>query len=174
MWEARIMSATRLLSATNVKRYHTVPIIGEQNIGHHSHRVCLILRHLLNGEVPVHLYEAAMFHDLAESVTGDVPAQTKWANSSLSKLLDEWEDEWHVINGTSISLCDDEQDLLSIADKLELVVFCTEQLMLGNKRMEIVRERGIMYVKEILETSGLGGAVRERVTELIEECTDEC
>lgn len=163
-------SAKKLLSAANVRRFHTVPILGEQNIGHHSHRVCLVLRYLLDGNVPAHLYEAALFHDLAESDTGDIPAQTKWASNELNELIENWEKEWHVDNGTHISLSDDEAMMLAVADKLELVWFCTEQMMLGNKHMERIRNRGIEYCMN----SDLPDPFFGRMKRFVQECEHEC
>lgn len=161
-----------LARAANVRRFHTVQVIGDQNLGHHSHRVCLILRYLLGGEVSSHLMWAALFHDLAESVTGDIPAQAKWASEELNGVISDWETEWHGDHGSWVKLRDDEQLLLSIADKLELVLFCTEQMMLGNRHMEVIRDRGIQFCHENL--SGLDAEVRTCIYNFIERCQDEC
>lgn len=134
------------LKSANVKRYHTVPILGEQNNGHHSFRVCLILRYLLNNTVPSFLYEAALFHDLPEYETGDIPAQLKWANDEISGLLGRIEKDYHFYNDTQVVLSDGYQVILDIADKLELMWFCIEQMKYGNRHVEFVYNRGKEYV----------------------------
>ncbi len=166
-----------LLKAANVKRYHTVLTIGDQNIGHHSHRVCLILRFLLGGSVPSYLYEAALFHDLAESVTGDIPATTKWCIPELAEQIDRIEIDWeqeHGIRSTNLTIA--ESFLLIIADKLELVAYCTEQMMLGNQNMKVIRAIGSNYCAERAHTlrEYYGVDVIELVDEFIERCHDEC
>jgi 5'-deoxynucleotidase YfbR-like HD superfamily hydrolase len=108
-------------------------------------RVLLILRWLLDGNVSPNLMWATLFHDLGESVTGDVPANAKWANGKLTELLETWENEFHIDNGTYISLTVEEQKLLNLADKLELAVFCTEQINMGNVSMKEIRSRGLVY-----------------------------
>lgn len=161
-----------LARAANVRRFHTVQVIGDQNLGHHSHRVCLILRYLLGGEVPSHLMWAALFHDLAESVTGDIPAQAKWGSYALNCAVIDLEVNWNTNHNSCIVLTNEEELILSIADKLELVLFCTEQMMLGNRHMEVIRDRGIQFCHENL--SGLDAEVRTCIYNFIERCQDEC
>lgn len=139
-------SLFKLLTGANVKRYHTVLTIGEQNNGHHSLRVLLILRYLLDGNVSQNLMWATVFHDLPEHSTGDIPGHVKWDNQQLEELLDNMEHKYHLDNGTYIELTKDESILLNIADKLELVVYCAEQISLGNIRMKQIRDRGMTYV----------------------------
>ena len=165
-----------LLKAANVKRYHTVSTIGDQNLGHHSHRVCLILRFLLGGSVPSYLYEAALFHDLAESVTGDVPATTKWYDPELAEQLDRIEIEWEKEQGIPMDLSTKDWLLLAVADKLELVAYCTEQLMLGNQNVRLIRATGADYCESTAHTlkEHYRFDITERVHEFIERCHDEC
>lgn len=138
----------KLLKATNVKRFHTVQTIGDQNLGHHSHRVCLILRYLLNGKVPFHLYEAALFHDLAESELGDLPAHTRWKDDYLNKWLLTKETEWNIAHSVDIAISTEERLVLDVADKLELIMYCTEQICMGNRNMLPIKERGVNYCME--------------------------
>ena len=162
----------KLAKATNVKRFHTVPIIGEQNIGHHSLRVALILRYVLNGNVSNSLIWATLFHDLAEVTIGDIPSQAKGSSERLSDLLDDWENTWHFDNGTDIFLTEEENMFLSIADKLELVLFCTEQMLLGNKNCIEIRDRGTNYC---LDKIGLvTSKFHLNIHNFIEECYCEC
>jgi 5'-deoxynucleotidase YfbR-like HD superfamily hydrolase len=163
------------MKAANTRRFHTVPIIGEQTVGHHSHRMCLLLRWLLDGNVPSQLYEAVLFHDLAESEYGDVPATAKWDSITLSRALDNLEYTWNNANGIYVPLSDLEQDFINIVDKLELVLYCTEQMMLGNQNMRNIRGKGIRYVRGILnDQAQLSERIYDKCEQFIEECLNEC
>jgi len=160
-----------LMQGANVVRYHTVPTIGTQNNGHHSMRVCLILRHLLDGKVSAKQYEAALFHDLSEVYTGDLPATTKWANLMLADLIEDLEMQWSVNNGCYVTQCEEEEMVLRVADKLELVWFCTEQMKMGNGSLREVRQKGIDYCTRVGFASP---DIEQRVLDLIKECENEC
>jgi len=157
----------KLVRAANVKRYHTVPIIGEQTVGHHTHRLLMVLRYIAGGVVSNDLLWKAMFHDLAESVTGDIPAPIKWSDSSLRDSVGGHENDFLSRTGAETWTTKDEDLLLSIADMLELVLFATEQIELGNSGMKELRLRGMTYIFERMPL--LPADVKERVTLLIKE-----
>lgn len=102
---------------------------------------------------------------------GDIPAPVRWSSERLANLLDEQEVMWAVEHGTYITMCDIEDAILAVADKLELVWFCTEQMLLGNRNMERVRDRGIEYC---LRDHDIPDSMVDRVKSFIEECTNEC
>ena len=135
----------------------------------------MLLRWLLDGQVESRLYEAVLFHDLAESEFGDVPATAKWQSATLDRALDNLEYTWNVSNGIYITLCDVEQSIINIVDKLELVVYCTEQMMLGNQNMRSIRAKGISYVRKItFGDPDLSESIVAKCEQLIEECLNEC
>ena len=113
---------------------------------------------------------AALFHDLAESVTGDLPAVTKWENTDLADQLEELEDKFACDTDTAVPLSGEELLLLSVADKLELVLFCTEQMLLGNKNAEAIRIRGIIYCHH----QQLTDDQFNRMQNFIRVCANEC
>lgn len=163
------------MKAANTRRFHTVPSIGEQTVGHHSHRMCLLLRYLLDGHVHPHLYEAVLFHDLAESEFGDVPATAKWQSATLDRALENLEYTWSISNGIYITLCDLDQSIINIVDKLELVLYCTEQIMLGNQNMRSIREKGIHYVRQIINRDAeISEQIIVKCERFIKECLNEC
>jgi len=138
-----------LISASNVKRYHTFPIIGEQTVGHHSHRVALILIYLTDGKLSSNLLKAALFHDLAELHTGDIPATTKWSHPNIADLLKHIENTYEVEHQISVVLTDKEKKLLKTADMCELMLFAEEQYRLGNKNARELWARGINYTVQL-------------------------
>lgn len=164
----RIMT---LLNATNVRRYHTVPIIGEQNLGHHSARVAMIILELDPSKT--HLAQFALYHDLGEVITGDIPAKAKWNHPNLEEVLEEVE---HQFFG---ELCINEPfdryelELLTIADKLELILFATEQMQLGNSTMRVIRQRGSNYLRNY-KFKFVGEDIISAMESFIERCRNEC
>lgn len=138
-----------LREAGYVKRFHTVQTIGQQTVAEHSFFVCLILNTILSGEVSNNLLKAALFHDLAEVSTGDVPATTKWRSPELKGTLEDLEQCFNKKHGLCVKLTEEEELALKYADMLELVYFCSDQIKLGNSNMRPVLARGISYLKEL-------------------------
>lgn len=138
-----------LFRATNVKRYHTFPIIGEQTVGHHSCRVALLVLYLTDGRAGANLLKAALFHDLAEISTGDMPATVKWSNPQLSELLSQIEHRFEMEHEIAVSLSAHEKNLLKTADMTELVLFAEEQIRMGNREALRLWHRGILYTQQI-------------------------
>ena len=138
-----------LVKASNVKRYHTFPIIGEQTVGHHSHRVALILIYLTDGNLSANLLKAALFHDLAELHTGDIPATTKWAHPNIADLLKKIEHTYELEHEISVMLTVREKSLLKTADMCELMLFAEEQYMMGNINARDLWQRGHTYITQL-------------------------
>lgn len=157
-----------LLEASNIKRYHTFPIIGEQTVGAHTHRVLILLDYLAEG-IPAYLYRAVLYHDSAELATGDIPATTKWSEPALShslkKIEEQWERDHCIVPSTSLN----EHRLLKTADMLELVMFSRDQWMLGNRNALGLIQNGIMYLRS-LYPEGLP----KKVDNLIRRIEDDC
>lgn len=129
-----------------VRRFHTWPTIGEQTVGHHSCGVALIIV-MCHPNPSGALLSAAVTHDLSEGVLGDLPATTKWRNPALQA-------EWHKLErdvDTALGLPMDqlnEQDSASLllADALEGLLFCREQLRLGNLNYRVVADNWIKHL----------------------------
>jgi 5'-deoxynucleotidase YfbR-like HD superfamily hydrolase len=121
------------------------------------------------------MYEAILFHDLAESEFGDVPATAKWSSETLDRALSNLEHTWNNANGLCTVLSEQETTIINIVDKLELVLYCTEQMMLGNRNMAEIREKGIAYVRKLLYTEHeVPEIVMYKTERFIEECENEC
>lgn len=138
-----------MLEASNVKRYHTFSIIGGQNIGHHSHRVAIILWFLTDGMASGNLIKAALFHDLSEIETGDTPATAKWSYPSIATSLKTVESMFDTHYQIDVELTAREQFLLKVADILELMIFAVEQRRLGNLNAKRLWARGYNYLNKL-------------------------
>ena len=135
-----------LRNAGKVKRFHTVETIGQQTVAEHSFNVCLILLFITNGTASSELLKAALYHDLPELITGDIPATAKWKSEALSLALTEVEQRFEKDFDLSVEISDSEKLLLKWADMYELVQYCFDQLRLGNRNMLLIADRGIGYL----------------------------
>jgi len=128
-----------------IKRYHTVPLIGEQSVAEHSYNVVQILRHITKDMLSINLLKAALDHDVLEYFTGDMPYPTKCAYPALYGALKKVEAEIAHELGIDYELTPKEELLLRWADVMEAGMFGDQQLRLGNKHgLEIV-ENVISY-----------------------------
>jgi len=127
-----------LYNAGTVRRYHTNPVIKDQDLAAHSWGVAMIIREIMPGNL--HLIEAALTHDLAESVTGDIPYTGKKKYPKLKQTSIEAEREFAMVNGTPLHLTPVEQRCLSWADMFECYLFATREVEMGNNLMRYVAD----------------------------------
>jgi 5'-deoxynucleotidase YfbR-like HD superfamily hydrolase len=144
-------------ASAHVKRYHTVPTIGQQTVAEHSFHVamlCLEIQKINNKECSAELLKAALFHDLPEHKTGDVPATAKWGSPGLKTLLDSLEDDVITEYGLEVALTIEETLILKYADSLELVMYCIDQMNLGNKNAQLIASRGLVFANTLPYNTG--------------------
>lgn len=124
----------RQWEAGGVKRFHTTPIHGENLISAHSWGVTVLILGL-NPNCSKELLKAAIYHDIAEHYTGDVPwpAKARWIDLKLA--LDEVEHELENWLEIKTSLTAEELWWLKGADLLELALFAYQQREMGNRYM---------------------------------------
>lgn len=130
------MNTEYIREAASVKRCHVVRTIGEQTIAEHSYFVAMLCWRLCDLEPSADLLKAALFHDLAEVVTGDIPATMKWASPEMRDLVKGEEYKFDRVNKLEVCLTPKEELVLKWADGLELAWYCVDQLMLGNRNVE--------------------------------------
>ena len=140
------MSLKVLHEAGTVTRFHTVRSVHQTTVAHHSWGVCLILLRITSPSSQ--LLAAAIYHDLAESVTGDVPATAKWLSSELTDSLGQLEFNFEREHNLIVDLSDDETTLLKWADMFELIMYADSEIALGNTLFKPIRERGIAYLSQ--------------------------
>lgn len=133
--------------ASRVKRFHTVPIIGEQTVGEHTYRMILILYQIT---APTHaMLYAAMYHDTAEIDISDVSFMTKREWPKVSEALNEAEFEFNKKHGLLCMLKPYEHRFLKYADMAELTYYAIEQITMGNRNMVEIAERGLFFLKSM-------------------------
>jgi 5'-deoxynucleotidase YfbR-like HD superfamily hydrolase len=135
-----------------VERCHTTPHHGSYSVGLHCYNVAQILL-CLHPRPSVTLLEEALCHDHLERWTGDVPAPAKWRNRFLADaiLSAEYGEAMRVdhveseTTGPKLEVYD--RNWLSCADSLELLMWCDDQLAMGNRHVEKMRAAAWSYLR---------------------------
>lgn len=135
------------------RRYHGFRMLMEDTVGYHSYNVvCIILKVMPDASAA--LLRAAIKHDMAEHIVGDMPAPSKRAapdyhlggsESSNRMTFREWfgdhEAKTAAEHGVQLEeeLTDEEAWLLKFADSLDGMRFCLNERHLGNQHPRLVR-----------------------------------
>jgi len=82
------------------------------------------------------LIRAALWHDVAELHTGDIPAPIKWENKEFAHACDKIEKRVQKQLHLFKQLDSVEKTKLKIADLLELMWYCLEEIELGNTKFK--------------------------------------
>jgi 5'-deoxynucleotidase YfbR-like HD superfamily hydrolase len=134
----------------NVKRFHCHNTIRENTVAAHSWGVATILLHICDPSP--NLMRLALYHDVFEHLTGDVPYTSKRDNPEVKTAMDlaeeraakvmEIDTTWNILPG--------EEELFKLADMLDFMVFCTEEIEMGNNGIEDLWQNGQRVVISIL------------------------
>ncbi len=149
---------TMLREASNVRRCHTLPHHGEYTVGKHSYDAAMLLM-VLHPTASVQLLQAVLVHDCGERWTGDTPAPAKWEDGELGKRLQQLENRCLSKLGLTIQLTTLERKWLAAVDILELLLWCKDQIALGNVNASVV----VGNIASYLDKMDLPYAAREFV-----------
>jgi 5'-deoxynucleotidase YfbR-like HD superfamily hydrolase len=138
-----------LRKAGSLRRYHSVPTIGVDTIAAHSFGVAMLTILMTNGNASLQLIKAALYHDLHETYTGDVPGPVKRFDNDIATIFLKLEDDFNRNHKLSVILTYQEEIVLSIADKLDGMLFCLEERRKGNRYMDPVFHKFSQWIKEI-------------------------
>ena len=136
-----------LMNGAQVTRFHTVPTIKNESVGHHSMLVAG-LAFILWPDRP-HLLPHAIVHDLPEVVTGDMPSPGKRAYGDRTALKTI---EGEIINTAGFTLpalSDEDAACLKVCDILAGMVTCYFELRMGNRLVTESMENYRSYLKEM-------------------------
>tara|TARA_R110000823_G_scaffold154417_1_gene285290 strand:- start:655 stop:1176 length:522 start_codon:yes stop_codon:yes gene_type:complete len=137
----------RIRNGGNVKRYHTIPIIREQNNAAHSWGVAVLFDQLW-GVKSMNGVRASLYHDCAEYLTGDLPAPIKKSSKEVTKVIKQLEDDFNAELDIAIDINKEDQVKVKFCDCLEGALFCLEELEMGNKMIINVFSRYMEYLRE--------------------------
>lgn len=118
--------AANTLEAGRVVRYHAVPTVQPQNVGHHSWGVAIIALFITGGNASKELLTECLMHDSAELFTGDVPFTVKRDNADVKKRFDAMEDTVRLneLLLPPADLSSHDAAVLKLADTLEGFIWC--------------------------------------------------
>lgn len=141
-----------LRASGHVRRWHTLSHLGQQTVAEHSAQALTIL-FMLHPAPSVNLIKTVLFHDHAERYVGDVPAPVLYANEEYRAVYDEMEmsffqNEMPFVYDAIADLNDEDRLWAKGVDILELILWCEDQIMLGNQHAKIVGARGKKYLRE--------------------------
>jgi len=130
--DEKTLKILRLREGGNVRRCHTVPYPGEYTVGKHTFDMLAIL-HVLCPKASQRLTTAVLLHDVAERYTGDLPGSVVDVDPRLKDSFRAMtRDVERKIGILGEELRPEERAWLRAIDKVELWMWCHDQLNLGN------------------------------------------
>lgn len=136
--------AMLLREAGAVKRYHTVRTHRTQDLAAHTFGVMCLLNQVMP-DCRKEVLVAVLHHDLPELVTGDIPAPVKRASPTLDIALEDLERGTAPLYYNTDHLTPLESAAIKWCDTFELVLFCMEELMMGNNMVIAALRNGIRW-----------------------------
>jgi 5'-deoxynucleotidase YfbR-like HD superfamily hydrolase len=139
--------------ASLVKRYHTWPVIREQNNAEHTLHVLRIYDRLF-GLPSVRVVRAIMYHDIGEIGPGDAPFPSKRNNPDLKAAHDRVEREKRVelLGEDTDDITETAARYIKICDLLEMWEFGTEEVLRGNSLAEPIVIRTLQAAYSLCRT----------------------
>lgn len=157
-----------------VTRFHNRPLSPQENVAEHTYGVLVLVDVLSDYNPSPQLLRAALYHDVAEQVTGDIPWPTKRYSPELSDHGKVLEKSFHEDSGFPLGL-DDPRDeaILKYADMIDLLFKCYESKLAGNSLLRDVFFNGLKYVRGLPEVPGVTERAMNLVNKLVSEFADE-
>lgn len=154
---------------SEVERFHTKRMIQRNDVGHHSFHVAWLAwlmgqgTNLSVGRVVM----AALAHDLAEHVVGDMPGDAK-RELGIREMFGEFEAEQFLQVGLDFEgvLSEFEKRTLKLADMMEGCFFCISEASLGNGRVAVVFRNFRSYVEAFAPFNDVESVIVEYIDEL--------
>lgn len=138
-----------IMEGSRVERFHTWPLLKPDTDGRHSHGVALMCYLITDGMPSAALLMAALTHDLAEQVPGDVSSPAKWA-LGIGGALGDLENEILEKNGLyfEANLSPEEKQILKWADAFDGMLTCCREAAMGNKLVKLPMGRWNKHIWE--------------------------
>jgi 5'-deoxynucleotidase YfbR-like HD superfamily hydrolase len=98
----------------------------------------------------VDLLKAALYHDLSEAVTGDIPSPAK-REYGIGEQVEELEKRLMSEAGLRFPyLSKQDSRVLKLADIAQGALFCAREVELGNRKMSLIYARYISYAEDMI------------------------
>ena len=136
-----------ILDGSEVSRYHTVRTLQTETVGHHSHGVAMFCCLLCTPSA--NLLRAALVHDLAEHVLGDIPSPAK-KKYGIGEQVNDLEKELLKSVGMDVNISANEARTLKMADIFQGMTFCLREIQMGNEKMREIFFRYACYAGDLI------------------------
>jgi 5'-deoxynucleotidase YfbR-like HD superfamily hydrolase len=154
--------------AGRVMRYHNREVFRPEDVAQHTFNMMNLIMIMTEGTASQNLLKAALLHDQGEYVTGDIPSPVKrLINSSELGTMELSGVNFIHRHGVPL-LTDWQQEILKLADNLDGLLRCTEEVGRGNWDMLEVGNTYVLYLGKQLEELG-GGQIVDIVRDAISE-----
>ena len=143
-----------------------------ENLSEHSLEVAMVAHALgvinnkrFDGSInPERLAVLAMFHDVSEIITGDLPTPVKYDNRTITNAYKELEEQARlsllkmlpddIAAEYKSILCENEDELLlwkyvKAADTISALIKCTEELIMGNAEYSKIKQSKLRAIEKI-------------------------
>ena len=118
--------------ASRIKRYHTFPVIHQETVGEHSHRVATLYLELF-GRPRVEVLQYILYHDMGELSAGDLPFYAKRDVPEMKHFMDRAEEAGLRRLGIAMpELTEEELARVKLCDLLQMLEFARIELAMGN------------------------------------------
>lgn len=163
-----------VLNGGQVRRFHTWPLIKDNNLAEHQFGVAWWLIIMYEFKPSADLLLTALSHDLSEYDTGDLPAQVKLA-PAMNEAMEELERRSMDTAGVPRPvLTAQERNALMFADKLDGIACMIRERRLGSRVTQVVVDRTEIYLTKMLkETWTTETTVRTNAMKLLNNLTAE-
>jgi 5'-deoxynucleotidase YfbR-like HD superfamily hydrolase len=137
---------------SEVERFHTKRMIQRNDVGHHSFHVAWLASLMAanySAKGRHRIVMAALAHDLAEHITGDIPGDFK-REMGLREKFGAYEQDLFASVAFNFegALAAPEKRILKLADMMEGAFFCVSEAGLGNARVGIVYANFRAYISK--------------------------
>lgn len=158
----------RIRSAGAIKRFHTARVIKEETVAEHSLNVATLVLVLTEGAASRNLLIHAMIHDHGEAAIGDIPANIKSRMPPEARreleMKEQVEVEYMFPGLPGLPLTEEEERTLHIADRLDGLLKCKDEVVMGNGHLIKI---GLRYCNYLIELVSHGGAHYQLVWDVI-------
>lgn len=168
-----------IMDGGNVVRFHTRPGLVPNTDAHHSHGVAMLCSLLAGSDeegrtkARVELLMAALTHDLAEQVTGDVSAPAKRllgfggeVSATEARILSDYGLNYEAL------LTKEEGSMLKLADCFDGMLYCCRELSFGNKNVLLIWRRYCEYVHKLCAAGSVSIGLALRASIMFEAVKD--
>jgi 5'-deoxynucleotidase len=147
-----------------IERWSLMRNISRENVAEHSyhvsvltHALCTIGNEVFGKQLPVDaIVSAALFHDVTEVITGDIPTPIKHHNPSMlnnfreieqlaadqlvSMVPDALRNAYvPMLNPSSSTLTKEQLGYIKAADKLDAYLKCASEVSAGNREFSVAK-----------------------------------